>query len=176
MFEFAKLVVPPLARWEVGEPRRVPRLQRAIFVTALAMAAFQAHGLVDALYGIPRLLDGPGWMFPIIATSVAATALLGWLGGQITLHGIGSGFWLLLITPTLIKLPAVAAKSFEAVQRGIVSPATPHCRTGFPRGGNGALIATERAATPRRPHRERRQANFNGVLAAVADQTSSAAA
>ncbi len=123
MFEFAKLVVPPLARWEVAEPGRVRRLQHAIFMTALAMAAFQAHGLIDALYGIPRLLDGPGWMFPIIATWVAATALLGWLGGQITLHGIGSGFWLLLITPTLIKLPAVVAKSFEAVQRGIVSPA-----------------------------------------------------
>jgi preprotein translocase subunit SecY len=124
IFEFAKLIVPPLARWEVAEPGRVRRLQRAIFMTALAVTAFQAHGLIDALYGIPRLLDGPGWMFPIIATWVAATALLGWLGGQITLHGIGSGFWVLLVTPTLIKLPAMVSKSFDALRSGIVSPAT----------------------------------------------------
>jgi preprotein translocase subunit SecY len=123
-FELAKRIMPPLARWEAAEPGHVGRLRQALFITALAMAAFQSYNLASALYGIPGVLDGPGWTFPIVATWVAATALLGWLAGQITLHGIGSGFWLLLITPTLINLPAAAAKSFEAVQTGIVRPAT----------------------------------------------------
>jgi preprotein translocase subunit SecY len=122
-FEFVKIIIPPLARWETTEPRNVRRLQNVVYVIALLMAAFQARGVANGLYGIPRLVDGPGWGWIMVATWVAATALLGWLGDRITRQGIGTGFWLLLITPTLIKMPEAIWFSYEGWQRALVTPA-----------------------------------------------------
>jgi preprotein translocase subunit SecY len=59
----------------------------------------------------------------MVATWVAATALLGWLGDRITRQGIGTGFWLLLIAPTLIKIPEAVWFSYQGWQRALVSPA-----------------------------------------------------
>jgi len=66
----------------------------------LVTAGFQARGLANAFYGISGLIDGPEWAMPIAVTLVAGTALLCWLGERATVHGLGNGFWLLLITPT----------------------------------------------------------------------------
>jgi hypothetical protein len=39
-----------------------------------------------------------------------------------TLYGLGSGFWVLLIAPSLASLPGVAASCLELLRRGIVRP------------------------------------------------------
>ena len=122
IFEFIKLIIPPLARWETANANNARRLSRYAYFVALIMAGFQARGVANALYGISGLLDGPGWEIPIAMTLVAGTALLGWLGDQITLRGVGNGFWLLLITPTLVNLPNVAEGSYVLLQRGAMSP------------------------------------------------------
>ena len=122
IFEFIKLIVPPLARWETANANNARRLSRYAYFVALIMAGFQARGVANALYGIAGLLDGPGWEIPIAMTLVAGTALLGWLGDQITLRGVGNGFWLLLITPTLVNLPNIADGSYVLLQRGAMSP------------------------------------------------------
>ena len=122
IFEFIKLIVPPLARWETANANNARRLSRYAYFVALIMAGFQARSVANALYGITGLLDGPGWEIPIAMTLVAGTALLGWLGDQITLRGVGNGFWLLLITPTLVNLPNIAEGSYVLLQRGTMSP------------------------------------------------------
>jgi preprotein translocase subunit SecY len=122
IFEFVKLIIPPLARWETADVNNARRLGRYAYFAALLMAGFQARGLAHALDGVAGLLDGPGWEIPIIMTLVAGTALLGWLGDQITLRGVGNGFWLLLITPTLVSLPTIAYGSYVLFQRGAMSP------------------------------------------------------
>jgi preprotein translocase subunit SecY len=122
IFEFIKLIVPPLSRWEAANPINARRLNRIVYILALAMAGFQARGVAHALYGIRGLVDGPGWEIPIALTLVAGVALLGWLGDRVTAHGLGHGLWLLWITPTLAQLPAVAAGSVELAQRGAVNP------------------------------------------------------
>jgi preprotein translocase subunit SecY len=122
VFELIKLIVPPLSRWETSEPSHAQRLSRVIYLTALVTAGFQARGLANALYGITGLVDGPEWEIPITMTLVAGTALLGWLGERITLLGLGNGFWLLLITPTLAMVANVAWGSFELAQRGVIQP------------------------------------------------------
>ena len=48
--------------------------------------------------------------------------LLGWLGDRITLHGLGNGFCLSLMPPTLVDLPNAAFGSIELLQRGVVTP------------------------------------------------------
>jgi len=104
--------------------RPLRRMWRSVhlYFVALIMAGFQARSVANALYGITGLLDGPGWEIPIAMTLVAGTALLGWLGDQITLRGVGNGFWLLLITPTLVNLPNIAEGSYVLLQRGTMSP------------------------------------------------------
>jgi preprotein translocase subunit SecY len=119
IFEFVKLLFPSLARWEASEPGHARRLHGWIVLVALLMAAFQATGLAGALYEVRGLLDAPGWTVPIVMTLVAATALLGWFADLISRQGIGGGFWVLLITPILINLPAQAATAYEAVRQGV---------------------------------------------------------
>jgi len=121
IFEFVKLIFPSLARWEASEPGHARRLHGWIVIAALLMATFQTIGLAGALYEVRGLIDAPGWTVPIVLTLVAATALLGWFADLISRHGIGGGFWVLLITPALISLPALAATAIEAARQGVVS-------------------------------------------------------
>ncbi len=123
IFEFLKLVVPALDRWEKSDNAHVAQLQRYILAAALIFAAFQAEALARAFEGVSGLVIEPGWEFHafVIATLVAATALLSWAGDRITLYGIGDGFWLLLLTPYAINLPNNIGGSFELWRRGEVS-------------------------------------------------------
>src|SRR5262249_38534428 len=122
IFEFIKLIIPPLARWEIGDPNNARRLDRYAYYLALVMAGLQARGVANALYGISGLIDGPRLEIPIAMTFVAGVVLLRWLGDRITVHGLGNGFWLLLITPTLISLPNAALESIELLRRGAITP------------------------------------------------------
>jgi preprotein translocase subunit SecY len=121
LFEFTKLIAPPLSRWEASDPAHARRLHGWILILSLAFAAFQARGLANALSEIDGLVNPPDWVIPIALTMVAGTALLAWFADQITRNGIVAGFWLLLITPMVVQLPAAVALSFEAGRTGIVS-------------------------------------------------------
>jgi len=120
VFEFIKLLIPPLSRWEVSDPRHAQRLSFVIYLVALAAAGVQARGLATAYYGVSGLINGPEWENLIAITLVAGTALLCWLGDKVTVHGLGNGFWLLLITPTLAMGANVTLGSVELVQRGAI--------------------------------------------------------
>jgi len=117
IFEIVKLIFPSLSRWETAEPSHVRRLRGYILIAALLMAGFQARGLADAYYSLPGLIEEPGWRIPIVMTLVAATALLWWLANRITMDGLGNGFWLLLVTPSLVDFPNEIWTSFELWQR-----------------------------------------------------------
>jgi hypothetical protein len=123
--EVAKLAFPALGRWAL--------LNRAIQIVALALTAFQALGLANALEGISGLVDEPGWAFrvAIVATLVAATALLGWLGDRITRQGVGDGFWLLLIAPLLTRLPYSGVLTFEYARQGLISLSVIYVAVGY---------------------------------------------
>lgn len=121
IFEFIKLIVPPLSRWETAKLENTRRLSRYVYFVALVMAGVQARGVASALLEISGLIDGPEWEIPITITFVAGTILLGWFGERITARGLGNGFWLLVITPTLVNLPTAAAGSLELARTGSVS-------------------------------------------------------
>src|SRR5262249_5456543 len=103
-----------------SDRKRAQRLGIAIYLVALAIAGFQARGLARAYYGINGLIDGPEWENIIAVTLVAGTALLSWLGEKIPAHGLGNGFWLLLITPTLAMGVSTAAGSYELLRTGAI--------------------------------------------------------
>lgn len=94
-----------------------------LLVAALALAAAQAFGLSSALEsmdgGAGAIVSEPGPTFRLgyVTTLVAATALLYWLAGLITQHGIGSGFWLLLALPGVAEFWRTGAHLIAAYDR-----------------------------------------------------------
>ncbi len=121
IFEFLKLVFPPLARWEAAERTHARLLHNVIYIVALVMAAFQAYAVAIALHELPQTPSGSEWIIPIAATMTAGVMLLGWLGDRINRQGLGTGFWLTLIVPNLIALPATAATAVDRSRQGAVS-------------------------------------------------------
>lgn len=107
IYELAKTVVPPFARWEAVLPQRRKEIGRWTFLLALAFAGLQGNGIAVALEQIGGLVPNPGLAFRAtsVATFVAASALVLWLAGIIDRHGVGRGFWILLTAPALATVP-----------------------------------------------------------------------
>jgi hypothetical protein len=118
LFEFVKLIVPPLSRWEASESGHAQTLSRIVYLLALVCAGFQARGVTNALQEFSTLIDAPIWIIVTPLTLVAGTALLCWLGEQITRHGVGNGFWLLAITPMLVTLVGKTLGTLELYDKG----------------------------------------------------------
>jgi preprotein translocase subunit SecY len=111
VYELAKLVIPRFAAWEAASPQRRAASERAALVLALLFAALQGYGIALALEDVGgALVRDPGFGFRAgcMASFMAATALIAWLAGIITRFGVGSGFWILLTAPLLVRLPQLA--------------------------------------------------------------------
>ena len=87
-----------------------------------AMAAFQAYGIATAMMGIRGLVDEPGLGFvaSTMATLVASTLCLVWLGDQITRRGLGNGIWVLIAGESAAQLPAIIAGVDALLRTGSV--------------------------------------------------------
>jgi len=105
--ELLKVLAPRVRRWEQADPHHHIKLTRIVVGLSLLAAAAQASGIALALENVTGLVDEPGTPFRLttIATLVGATAIVIWLADQITRHGLGSGMWLLLVTPWLAAVP-----------------------------------------------------------------------
>lgn len=105
--ELAKILFPRLRYWEGADPRHGARLSRILVALAILVAAVQALGIAGALEDIASLVEEPGprFRFACVATLAAGSAVVIWLADQITRHGLGSGAWLLLVTPWVADLP-----------------------------------------------------------------------
>ena len=114
--EIAKMAFPPVARLAASDEGRAP-LRGVILIGALALAAVQGLGIAHALESVPDLVDQPGLAYEleIVATFMAATAFLSWLGDRMI-----AGFWILLIAPTIARLPYFTALTVELGRQGVV--------------------------------------------------------
>jgi preprotein translocase subunit SecY len=121
--EFATAIIPAFARWRMVDRSNEKRLKRYTFLAALIMAAAQANAVANGFEKVSGLVDDPGWMFRIgiVGTIVGATVVLGWLADGISMHGLGNGFWLLLVAPQLIKLTPVVLGGIERWRVGYLS-------------------------------------------------------
>jgi hypothetical protein len=124
LVEIAKSVCRPLARFEARGEAQALRLNRVIQVAALAVAALQGYGVARGIEGRGGFTEGPASTFEweTVSTFVAATALLGWLAGRMTVRGVRAGFWILLLAPYLARLPAQALASLELVRIRVIDP------------------------------------------------------
>jgi SecY len=110
--ELVKVMVPAARQWELANLRNQYEFNRMVLFLALAFAVWQARDVAFALeashftggHVVPE--PGPLFRVPYIIVIAAGTAFLMWLANQITCKGVGSGFWLLFIAPTLASAPA----------------------------------------------------------------------
>ncbi len=116
--EFLKLAAPSLYGLE-DNSSRAHTFNRAVLILGLFFAAFQAYGITVALEQIQltggtEMVDEPDAFFRLsyMMTLVAGVALTYWLAEIVTRHGIGSGFWVMILAgeigtfPTVMKLLA----------------------------------------------------------------------
>ncbi len=112
--EVFKLAFSDVRNW-VNESARTRYLfNKILLVAALLLAALQAYGIAVGLEavqdsmsatGTPLIVEpGAAFRSTHIAGLVAGTALAIWLADQITRYGVGSGFWILFLSPSLIAL------------------------------------------------------------------------
>ena len=125
--EFLKLAAPPLYGIE-DDPLRAHKFNRAVLILGLCLAAFQAYGITIALEAIQLpggmpMIEEPGTLFRLsyMITLVAGVALSYWLAEIITRHGIGSGFWVMLLAGEVLALPAIAKQVADNHANGEIS-------------------------------------------------------
>lgn len=95
-----------------GGRRETRRFDKALVPLAIAFALLQGWGVANALQEIKApvpLVEEPGAAFIVsfMLAQAAGTALLMILADGITRHGIGSGFWLMLVAFELAALAGV---------------------------------------------------------------------
>ena len=125
IFEVARLASSQFNDWAGATPANARRVDHYVLIGSLLVAAVQGYGIATALEEARNVVDEPGPQFRlmVVATLVAATALLVWLAALISRHGVGSGVWILLLAPYLAGLPGLALSVYEVVHSGIMSVA-----------------------------------------------------
>lgn len=116
-------VVPSLeALKKEGESGRRKITQFTRYGT-LGLALFQSVGIAVALEGSQGLVISPGMEFRItaVASLVAGTMFLMWLGEQITERGLGNGISILIFSGIVAGLPGAVGGLMELVRTGAMS-------------------------------------------------------
>ncbi|MBK7614572.1 MAG: preprotein translocase subunit SecY [Burkholderiales bacterium] len=117
-------VIPTLeALKKEGESGRRKITQYTRYGTLL-LAIFQSLGIALALEGSAGLVINPGMGFRMtaVASLVAGTMFLMWLGEQITERGLGNGISILIFGGIAAGLPAAIGGLIELVRTGAMSP------------------------------------------------------
>jgi preprotein translocase subunit SecY len=123
--EVARLASSRFNNWASATPANARRVDHYVLIGSLLVAAMQGYGIATSLEEAGNVVDEPGPQFRlmVVATLVAATALVVWLAAVISRQGVGSGIWILLLSPYLAGLPGLALPVYEAVHSGILSVA-----------------------------------------------------
>jgi preprotein translocase subunit SecY len=125
LVEVARLASSRFNDWAGATPANARRVDHYVLIGSLLLAAMQGYGIATGLEEARHLVEEPGPQFRlmVVTTLVAATALLAWLAALISRQGVGSGVWILLLSPYLAGLPSFAVGVMEAVRSGVLSQA-----------------------------------------------------
>jgi preprotein translocase subunit SecY len=125
LVEVARLASSRFNDWAGATSANARRVDHYVLIGSLLVAAMQGYGIATSLEEAGNVVDEPGPQFRlmVVATLVAATALVVWLAAVISRHGIGSGVWILLLAPYLAGMPGLALPVYEAVHSGTMSVA-----------------------------------------------------
>lgn len=120
--ESAKLICPPLARWQLAHQDNDYKLLIGIRILTLCLAAFQGYGVVTALSSI-GLISGPEPLMRLLAIVglMGGTALTIWVAERLRLPEGNLGIFIMLIVPVVTRLAGDASGYIGAIRQGRIS-------------------------------------------------------
>jgi preprotein translocase subunit SecY len=125
ILQLLTVVIPSLERIaKEGEAGRKKITQYTRYGTIL-LSVIQSLGIAYGLESMRSpsgvaIVPHPGWGFRLltILTLTAGTALIMWLGEQISEKGIGNGISLIIFAGIVVRLPSAVAASFTLIGTG----------------------------------------------------------
>lgn len=119
--EGAKLLYPPLARWQAACPQNDEKLRIAVRILTFGICLLQAYGIVGMLDGI-GLIAEPRSLMTIVAIAgfLGGTALTLWLAERFRTPEGDLGVWFLLAVQVAVYLPFSVVDHIEAIRSGLL--------------------------------------------------------
>jgi preprotein translocase subunit SecY len=125
ILQLLTVVIPALERLaKEGEVGRKKITQYTRYGTIL-LSAIQAFGIAVGLEGMRSptgvaIVPEPGWGFRLLTmlTLTSGTALIMWLGEQISEKGIGNGISLIILAGIVVRLPSAVVASYTLIATG----------------------------------------------------------
>jgi preprotein translocase subunit SecY len=125
ILQLLTVVIPALERLaKEGEAGRKKITQYTRYGT-IVLALVQALGIAYGLEGMRSptgisIVPDPGWGFRFLTvmTLTAGTALIMWIGEQITERGIGNGISLIILAGIVVRLPSAITASYTLITTG----------------------------------------------------------
>jgi preprotein translocase subunit SecY len=129
ILQLLTVVVPTLERLaKEGEAGRKKITQYTRYGTIL-LSAFQSLFIAIGLEGMNdpsgvTLVPFPGWGFRLLTmvTLTAGTALIMWLGEQISEKGIGNGISLIIFAGIVVRIPSALVATYTLLSTGEMKP------------------------------------------------------
>ncbi len=125
ILQLLTVVVPTLERLaKEGEAGRKKITQYTRYGT-IVLSLVQSFGIAVGLEGTASpggvpIVPHPGWGFRLLTmlTLTAGTALIMWLGEQISEKGIGNGISLIIFAGIVVRLPSAVVASYTLITNG----------------------------------------------------------
>ena len=125
ILQLLTVVIPQLERLaKEGEAGRKKITQYTRYGTVV-LSMVQALGIAYGLEGMRSptgvsIVPEPGWGFRFLCvmTLTAGTALIMWIGEQITERGIGNGISLIIFAGIVVRLPSAITASYTLITTG----------------------------------------------------------
>ncbi|MBI2206428.1 MAG: preprotein translocase subunit SecY [Candidatus Rokubacteria bacterium] len=125
ILQLLTVVIPALERLaKEGEAGRKKITQYTRYAT-IGLSFVQALGIAYGLEGMRSptgvsIVPTPGWGFRLltVVTLTAGTALIMWIGEQITERGIGNGISLIIMAGIVVRLPSAITASYTLITTG----------------------------------------------------------
>jgi preprotein translocase subunit SecY len=125
ILQLLTVVIPSLERLaKEGEAGRKKITQYTRYGTVV-LSVVQSLGIAIGLEGTPSpagvpIVPYPGWGFRLLTmlTLTAGTALIMWLGEQISEKGIGNGISLIIFAGIVVRLPSAVLASYTLITTG----------------------------------------------------------
>jgi preprotein translocase subunit SecY len=129
ILQLLTVVVPALERLaKEGEAGRKKITQYTRYGT-IVLSAVQALGIAYGLESMRSptglsIVPTPGWGFRLLTmvTLTAGTALIMWMGEQISEKGIGNGISLIIFAGIVVRLPSAISASYVLIKNGELKP------------------------------------------------------
>src|SRR5262249_26851543 len=128
ILQLLTVVVPALERLakegEAGRKKITQYTRYGTIVLSAFQSLFIAIGLEGRGAGGVTLVPTKGWAFRLITmmTLTSGTALIMWLGEQISEKGIGNGISLIIFAGIVVRLPSALEGTFQLLRTGELKP------------------------------------------------------